>query len=172
MILVVGTGRSGTTAVSRVLQERLGVDMGGPGRTSPSNPIGDYENREFRNEIDIPFARAEIDRAEWVRRAEEFAAGMDEPWGIKDPRNALFLDMVLQTLEPDHVVWAWRRPDHVFASHERWYGHAPERHWAQIGGRLAALSRHLQARHYTFVDMTERWAEDELARFLREDLGL
>ena len=47
MIFVVGTGRCGTTTVSRLLETRLGVDMGGPSSVSSAQPDGDWEEEEI-----------------------------------------------------------------------------------------------------------------------------
>lgn len=168
MILVVGTGRCGSSCIARILQERLDVDMGGPGRIRAGNPHGDYEDIRFKEEIDNPFERGDISRQEWREEALTFAAGKEEPWGIKDPKNALFLDTVITTLCPDAIIWAWRKPEDVVDSMGRRYASDNRRgHWRQTWGRICALRYYLQNVPHLFVDMTERRDEDELEQAIR-----
>ncbi len=46
MILVLGTGRSGTSEVARILDE-LGIDMGESERKDEHNPDGYFEDNSF-----------------------------------------------------------------------------------------------------------------------------
>lgn len=170
MILVVGTGRSGTSAISRVLQERLGVDMGGPGKISESNEKGDYENSFFRNKIDIPYYRNQISKKEWFRRAHAFAEEMEEPWGIKDPRNAYFLDMFLEAFPEATIIWSWRNPEDVAQSMYKWYaGHGGidvDIYRQETASRLWHLTNHLAGVEYLPINMTEHREEETLAEVL------
>lgn len=168
MILVVGTGRSGTSVTSRVLQERLGVDMGGPGRKSPSNTLGDYENRDFRNSIDIPFEENNINLREWKYRVRRFAYEKEEPWGIKDPRNAHFLDKLIEVLPEAHIIWCQRDFDETVASWRKWYGGSMtvENIKREIKSRLADIEEALVGKIHLELDFTDRWDEGELAEYL------
>lgn len=103
MILVLGTGRSGTSEVAEILKY-LGVDMGDHFPMPDSNnPRGYFEDRVF-----IGFNRAfpHVNRKEWLRNIGKHIADKKEPWGLKDPNildNEELLDFYL-SLKPDIIV--------------------------------------------------------------------
>lgn len=165
MIVVVGTGRSGTTAASRTLQEKLGVDMGGPGRKHKSNPTGDYEDRHLRNNIDAPYHRGNITREEWESRLLEHAAKKEEPWGWKDPRNAHFLDEILDIFPCAHIIWARRRFGDVVESWMKWYNRTAEAASLEIEARLRGIQNALRkhGKDALKIDFTNHVDETELA---------
>lgn len=172
MILVVGSGRSGTSVVSRILQERLGVDMGGPGKKSPSNKQGDYENAYFRNKIDIPYERRNINTREWKYRARRFAHEKEEPWGIKDPRNAHFIDLFIEVFPDAHVIWCQRDFEQTVGSWRKWYGGSMSVEYIreEIDNRLFELGKRLGTHPYLPLDFSVWWDEDELAQTLYDYL--
>lgn len=95
-VIVLGIGRSGTSAIARILHERLRVSMGPPEEleTEPTAacPEGSYEHRAIR-QANIDRGRGLLDPAGWicrVRRLTEPPWGGGGPWGFKDPRASLY----------------------------------------------------------------------------------
>ena len=95
-VLVIGTGRSGTSIVAGMLY-RMGVYMGEYFRPPDEhNPFGYYEDRDFNSlfnkaatdndELDF---RLNLERLIITRRA------MYRPWGIKDPKITDCLEIFL-----------------------------------------------------------------------------
>lgn len=124
MILVVGTGRCGTSTVARLLHEELGISMGERfDPPCPANPDGIYEDLEFR-EIHVAFQRGLLTLPMLRARFGALVARRREPWGLKDPRLAHHLGLYLQWLEKPDVIWCHRDLDSVATSINRWY-HTP-----------------------------------------------
>ena len=136
-IIVVGTGRSGTSMVAGVLHA-LGVHMGdkliGP---TTDNPLGHWEDREFSGENRRtlkdaggdwanPPSEDAIDRVARQRRGhrqylvrDRHVVSPNRPaWGFKDPRTSLLLPhwMSLDFMGDAHIVWAMRNIEGVIAS--------------------------------------------------------
>lgn len=113
-IAVVGTGRSGTSAIGGILH-RLGVSMGIKFNLStPQNQYGTFEEKEFfdtnRKFINGEYIGTNMERwlAEYVERREKESS----PWGLKDP--LLYITMPL--LER----FGGARPRVVIAQRDRW----------------------------------------------------
>ena len=115
MILVVGTGRTGTSDVARILEE-LGVMMGHQFHLPDEfNPNGYFEDKEFQG-LNVLFVLLGLNDKPneekwglWRRQFEKLLRKRKEPWGLKDPGMADFdtlLDEYLK-LEP-HVIWCKR----------------------------------------------------------------
>jgi hypothetical protein len=144
-VCVAGMHRSGTSLLAQLLH-RCGLDLGAPADLlppAPDNPDGFWENRRFLavNEQllrrlggawDVPPPLG-LWRARGARLAalRGPAAGLlrrfegREPWGWKDPRNALTLPF-WRGLVPDlRVIVCVRHPLEVAASLARRDGHGP-----------------------------------------------
>ena len=164
-ILVVGVGRCGTSEVCRVL-ESLGVDFGGRGTVRESNPNGDYEHMIIKR-WDGHYLDGEIGEAEWRTAVAAEALGMDYPWGYKHPRGVSMLE-VYDRMWPDAKwVWCWRDTDNVVASWSRWYDRSEKSCKNSVKRRLRKVLGFFADRSYTFIDMTDRRTEQELADILR-----
>ena len=177
MIFVVGTGRSGTTTVARLLETRFGIDMGGPSSISEAQPDGDWEE-EFVRRLNWQFINNEINHTEWRRVVLEWAETKVEPWGVKHPGFSLMMPILLEAFPTATIIWCKRD---VEASIESWLrvkevpaGTQEEdvrismhyRHW-HVAHILQILRRpHLQ------IDFTTRLPEDQIAMALGEYLEL
>lgn len=130
-IYVVGMHRSGTSALSRA----LGILVGFEGQAEPGlgNPVGHWENRELRRELDLMMRSLGADwtapppvPASWddpAARPHKNAVGRvitalgDAHWVLKDPRLCVALDAVLSFPQPPAtVVNIYRHPVEVAAS--------------------------------------------------------
>jgi len=92
MILVVSTGRAGTSEVAQILIE-LGVNMGKRHHAGDKfNPKGYFEDRDFQELNMMWFVLGlseEYDTYErwnmWEDRFKKLVNARKEPWGLKDP---------------------------------------------------------------------------------------
>jgi hypothetical protein len=144
-IMVVGTGRSGTSAVAGVLHF-LGVDMGGPFMRAPEdNPYGTFEDREFMALNDRAL-HGQIQKNDWLEnlsKIEKKNAG--HLWGRKDPATAYFLN----ELAPRgyRFVWCLRNRQDTVNSYVKCYrtshGYDENRAREIVKSRTELLAEHL-----------------------------
>lgn len=170
-VLVLGTGRSGTSVVARVLHERLGVSMGerlpGP---SGANPRGAYEDLAFR-EIHIDHLAGRLSRQVLEARIEELIAAREPPWGLKDPRLCHLLDVYLPRLPDAELVVCDRQIDACARSAARVTTASREEALGEMQTRKRKLDRAMNGRGHLKLDMNARREEDELERTLTAYLG-
>lgn len=168
MYLTLGTGRSGTTAAARIMETRLGIDMGGPGRKSASNPGGDYERRWARN-LTLEYLRGfrPLDswRYEMQLRSDEMDEA-DQPWGIKSPIACMMIDEWLALYPDARIIWAQRSLEKTLASYMKWYNQGESRARLDIGARTHALQAALRDREHLVIDFTERRSDAEVVRLI------
>lgn len=167
MIIVTGTGRSGTSTVARLLHERLGVRMGERfDPPSKSSPRGSYEDLDFR-ELHVAFQRGTVGLPGFRRGVELLVGERTEPWGFKDPRACHLLGLYLQWVSP--IVIVCERPvEQVVASLHRHYHTPVEEARRETIDRLQQLEAVL--RWYPRerrVWMGEQRDEEELVEELR-----
>lgn len=119
MILVTGTGRSGTTFTARCLREQLGVDMGRDLDASAEDP-------EFRQLLANAWNRrwgaqrlGDALQDYFQERTDRAETANAPVWGVKDPRLSDFLPQVLPLLPCADIVWCWRQHDQVVESWTR-----------------------------------------------------
>ena len=102
VVLVVGTGRSGTSAVAGVL-DKLGVHMGDEfTKTSPSNKYGTYEEREFFDFNRKIQKSTDVDG--WIRDYIARRSDGHVLWGLKDPMLARVFYIVASYLDDVKVI--------------------------------------------------------------------
>lgn len=171
MILVVGAGRTGTSVVARVLEERLGVDMGGPGRVGASVPDGDYEDKEF-SAMALKLWKTEISADEWRMWALGKAEEKTEPWGVKYPGHSEFMPTIIKTFP--EAVWIWCQRDiwDTWQSWLRYFNLEPDEAWARLNYRNWAIQIAMLKVPHMEIDLTERVDEDTLERALGEGINM
>lgn len=157
--LVTGTGRSGTSAVARVLRDH-GVYMG-------EHLNKDYEDTAFRNlnasliQNKIPYFAYEAE----LRKLINTRMALDR-WGMKDPRLAYFLGLYLHYIPSPVVVWCTRDVEQSAQSCVRQYG------WSEVQARGVMHDRHNLLENITSsvecieIDFTERLTDDQIAERL------
>lgn len=158
-VIVTGAGRSGTSAVARVLHES-GVPMGESfAPPSERNPVGFYEELPVCDLNDRIMKECGIDRLErWPGRATmlaigaQYAAAMrvlaanETVGGWKDPRFGATLEAWLPQLRSaPKIVLCLRSPEAFVRSVTRVYGlverEAVDRRWANLHRRLLDVIR-------------------------------
>lgn len=173
MIFVVGTGRCGSTTTARLLETRLGVDMGGVSTKSTAQPDGDWET-EYVRRLNWKLIDEQINRHEWTNCFHQWAAEQTEPWGVKHPGFSYIMPELLAAFPEAQIIWAARELGKVDASWRRvkplngvdlevdlLYRYASIPFWLKRTGRDALI-----------IDFTERLEEDHLVKHMGEYLGL
>jgi len=110
MILVLGSGRSGTSEVAEILEE-MGVNMGHRFHLPDQfNPRGYFEDRDFQ-ELNMVFTMMGLDKSDneqlwglWRERFNRMVATREEPWGVKDPGIADFPKLLEEYMKLDPQV--------------------------------------------------------------------
>lgn len=123
-ILVVGTGRSGTSAVAGMLH-KLGVWMGGTFQPSNrNNRWGTYEDAEFRSlDLMVAFDRVFCDECAARAYGRLAAKRAGRPlWGVKDPDLTRTYRHLLPHLDDARVVVCERDREATLDSFMRAYG--------------------------------------------------
>lgn len=166
---MVGTGRSGTSEIARICEELLGLDMGGPGEQTETNPDGRYERAEVVA-LDRQLIGGEISEGEWRDGMREIAASLEGPWGLKHPANCKFLRLHYQIWYDAPTIWAYRDTEATAESFSRAYGRDVESCRNTVRRRRRALDQTLATKNPLIIDMTERRDPDELAEIIREYL--
>lgn len=173
MIFVIGTGRCGSTTTARLLETRLGVDMGGVSTTSLAQPDGDWET-EYIRRLNWKLINEEINRAEWTNAFHQWAADQTEPWGVKHPGFSYIMPELLNAFPAATYIWAIRDLEKVAASWHRVKDLDNEdltvglhyRHWS-----MAFWLKRMNPNRLV-IDYTERQDEDRLVKIMGEYLGL
>jgi hypothetical protein len=186
-VLVVGTGRSGTSFVAKCLEE-IGVDMGGPGTVRDETPDGDYEDIELRAEEDSLLAEfaaarklgsdsdAETVVGFAVRDFRDGVVGILDPRarpvGYKTTRGHQTLGYWLELFPAARIVWAHRDPEDTARSFARSYGRDFESSLHTVHHRLRELPKRLAGRDFLAIACTARRDPEEvrdlLARWLSD----
>jgi hypothetical protein len=136
-LIITGMHRSGTSATARLLAHAgldLGADLLAP---SLDNTLGYYEDLQFcnlniellsagaagREELDPSWAFPELlDPTRYAPIVPELAAALAErratgvPWGFKDPRTAILLDLYAKLVPDARYLFVYRSPWEVLTS--------------------------------------------------------
>jgi hypothetical protein len=156
-VLVVGTGRCGTSAVASILID-LGVFMGHAFvAANKSNVAGHWEDLDFRN-LNAWRLEERIDPASWRKGVEFLASNRDGLWGFKDPRSAHFIDEYIEILSP-RFIRCRRDMSDIVASMCRWYDWPEEKALELASFRERMLNHHLQGQMVLDVDVESQDAQ-------------
>ena len=123
--LVVGSMRSGTSAVARVLHEQLGVTMFmTPPEPDEFNPDGYYEDLDVSNLNELAI-RTVITPMDFIEKITIYSKEMirrGKAWGLKDGRIAILSPLYYRLFPKAKVIRLCREPKLVVASMMRKYG--------------------------------------------------
>lgn len=172
MIIVAGLARTGTSAVARVLEQRFGVDMGGPGTVRPQNPDGVYE-RQWQANADQALEAGHINTVQWTQAIRPRVATLREPFGLKHPFNTYHFGYYLVLYPQAAIIRTVRDPSPVEASWKRTYPSWPKRVIRrEVQARTQYLDRVLRDIEHVTVDMNEHRTDDEIVDMLDGYRGL
>ena len=149
-VIVVGTGRCGSSFVSGILHNDLGVLMGDRFRKPDPlrNPDGYYEDLDFVDlNRDLLFNYMTF--GGWMIKIQDLISkrlSMDKPWGFKDPQVSELMGLYLGFFNKPKIIWCQRSFRAVldsFVTKNRWT-ETDARHI--ISARFTCLKRLLESR--------------------------
>ncbi len=167
MILILGTGRSGTSIVAGICS-KLGVYMGEHlNKANKHNPHGYYEDLEFQNInrhatdlfLDMP-------KEEFRRRLKKLTDKREEPWGLKDPNIStpnLLREYFL--LNPT-IILCLRDEGDSARSMSKAFGWEEDSSRLLCQTRLKALMTALEGKEYLMIDFKEKDKAEKVAKFI------
>lgn len=156
-IVVLGTGRSGTSVVAGMLYN-LGVDMGDEFEKADNNNItGTYEDSQFtqliRSYVYPRLAGNQGLSYEKFRHAMSVLIRMrgaqGKDWGWKIPVTSNVVDVVLDIVPEAKFIWCKRDFDESVKSCERAYGWSKDRAEEFLRPRQQMLEKHLSDNNNT-----------------------
>lgn len=113
MIIVTGTGRSGTSMVAGILHN-LGVNMGQNALDADyRNPWGHFEDKDIKL-LNHKMLKSKITPSEFINKLK--SSEKKEPWGIKDPRISELIPYYLEVFKNAKYIWCKRRRVNVVKS--------------------------------------------------------
>lgn len=140
-IIVVGTGRSGTSVVAGMLWN-MGIFMGNSlVPADKNNPAGHFEDEKFK-ELNLDYLSKKFDEEEFrkrVRRILNFRGTTHEWWGWKDPSTAQFLKYYIEPYEKPKVIFCKRDKKDVKNSMKKCYGWTDDQCDRLIEARLKGI---------------------------------
>jgi len=161
--IVVGTGRSGTSTVARILHEKLNVFMGERLKSADGfNPQGYYEDEEFKS-LDMSFHDDGLAEKDWLRgvlNLIEKRNAMGKRWGFK-LLLAHLLGQYLALFDNPKIIRCVRDKELVLKSLMRCYGMdkaEAEEFWYI---REKPLDRILAGRKHLVIDFGAERLEDQ-----------
>ena len=173
MIIVLGTGRCGTSTIARLLHNNLQIPMGERFRRSDSSNLnGFYEDLDFRNlnqqvlnnQITNDYFQKEINKLV-AKRRERWGS---ELWGIKDPRICnLWLNYKRYTAK---YIWCVREPQMVVRSLIANYGWSERQSRNFMLHRLNGIHWLLRGQDVLRIDFSTKRDESELTNLLKRIL--
>lgn len=162
MILVIGTGRSGTTAVAKLLHQH-GISMGNSFATSSQHDCGcNFEDLECK-EINLRFIRNKISYDEYIKELCKYGQKRQEEtngnWGVKHPMITRLLGIYLQVFDPV-IIHCVRNKEAVVKSCMRCYDFSLDQALLLYNNRMVILDSLLGRIEHLEIDFTERLSDD------------
>lgn len=145
-IIVIGTGRSGTSAVAGMLHY-MGVYMGKDFIPADNNnPNGHWEDREF-TELNRLVLGEKISKEKWKEKTLELVDARSEeagekPWGWKIPASTNLLPEYKELLPYARYILCERDPEESIESCKKAYGFNDETARNLIEKRVEAIKEH------------------------------
>lgn len=127
--IVIGTGRSGSSTVARILHNKMDIFMGHEFRKpNEINPDGFWEDIEFYKP-NWKFLNGKITYPEWIEKIFGVIAQrmeLNKSWGFKDPDATHFLGLYLSFFENPKIIRCRRKKELVIKSLMKSFGHTKE----------------------------------------------
>jgi len=180
-IIVIGSPRSGTSVVARLLQESCGVMMDeGPIKKDDHNPNGYYEDSKVVSVNKIAIDRwqqgknhvAKVDPVwainfgKWVGYRVSKYGFLN--WGFKDPRCVGFLSWVLQFFNNPTLIYCTRKDEQIIKSQVKKLGMPFDAVVDGIHAYRKIITEQLQNRKYHTIDLSKYIPENELSQRLEQ----
>lgn len=178
MRLVLGTGRSGTSTIARLLRDNLYTNMGKYFRDPDQlNPQGYFEDLEFRN-INIALLRGDKGQQEKLhqlitQKNKCPLAGQSKlAWGIKDPRIPQLWEYYQQYIDDDtKIIVATRDFEQIIKSMMHCYNWTRQDSINLMLARLYGINQLINNRTVLTIDFSIKRNDEELIDVLSNFLG-
>ena len=175
-IIVFGIPRSGTSAVARVLHEKLNVQMALEFKPpDPITPDGHYECKTV-NELNHKLISGLLTGVQWEKDFIEYASyrmSFQIPWGFKDPkiRYPFILGCIL-SLYPAKLgtmyIRTHRKIEQIIKSQVINFGISEQKARDDIIRGDTLMDTLLDGKKCINMDMSERLTDEEISKALLE----
>ncbi len=180
-LIILGSPRTGTSVIARLLQEELGIMMDeGPIAKDIHNPKGYYEDHRAceinQMHLDAYLAGKVKDVTKispiWAAKFAQWIAYRSqkyEQWGFKDPRAAGLLHWIKQFFDNPTWIVCTRRDEQVIRSQVKKLQMPPNDAVQGVAAYKKIIKGNLTDYHH--FDMSEYQPEDKLILRLKEILN-
>ena len=176
-IIVVGSPRSGTSVVTRLLQENLGIMMDeGPIKKNQHNPNGYYEDEKLMAINKGVMDRWQVGTNNEKRMDPEWAisfagwaterASKYEKWGFKEPRMIGFINWTLQFFNNPTFIWTIRKDEQIIKSQVEKLGYMPVIARKGVAAYRELITKHLSDKNLHRIDLSNYRSEKKLIKEL------
>lgn len=147
-VVVVGTGRTGTSFVARILQEHFRISMAMQHRCEPWNPEGSFEDYGM-----IKYSYRLVEKPgytvqRWLEQYTKYFSKVEGLVGIKQTALSLLSFDQWEELAPKLVIRTWRSDLLAVPSMVKWRENKDEAHWKRFyDKREASMMKHLDVGH-------------------------
>jgi len=169
IVLVVSTGRAGSSAVARVLHTKMGISMGTRFRPpDEENPKGFYEDLDFKD-LNEYVLTGRITFPEFETRIRKLAGLRSGDWGLKDPRLSHLWGIYLSIIPDARIIITERNPQRVVESCMKQYGWNKANAERFVYGRVADI-KFLRNYGCPVISFDEKLSDENIENFLKENL--
>lgn len=169
MILVVGTGRCGTSIVAKLLHEH-GINMGSSFRSSSEHENGSTYEDVACEQINRRFFSHETNYDQYLNELCLYGRKRKEPWGVKHPAISYVLGIYLQVFDPV-IIRCLRDERAVIKSCMRCYDFSYKQAERLYRHRTIILDSVLGRVKHLEIDFTERLSENYILKRLGSFIG-
>ena len=156
MIIVVGTGRCGTSAIAGVLFY-LGVNMGERFFAPDSgNPLGYWEDFDVTG-LDVSYMSGDIPFSKWKEGYHTLMGRRTEPWGFKTPTTAAVVDKLADIFPGAHYIHCNRPVNEILDSIKRMHKKKyPKGHFEKLIARIEKAKKYGKWLTIDFKELKDR----------------
>jgi hypothetical protein len=153
-IIVVGTGRSGTSTVARILQEHFKIRMAYNWDNEPHNPLGSYEEQKMIAETNALVSGC-LSVQGWLQRYNEVYKTGSSYTGIKQTALSMCTKQQWKALAPSLVFRTYRPAMPTISSMLKWREPKDRSYWKNFYcGREEKMMWGLDSAKHNFPVLT------------------
>ena len=169
--LVVSNMRTGSSAVARVMHEKMGIKMYYKATEADEfNPEGYYEDIGITN-INEHYIRSRVDAFALIKGVKRYIHIMKEmnvPWGLKDARISILAPIYKHVLPDARIIRVFRNGLDIIRSQMRKYGFTEDHIKLRIFMTNITIDAVWGDNIWASLNMTERRTNEEIENVIRE----